>query len=147
LPELQLLSSLLSPAVISTFGPFGVFAFAMLWMLWFWARGREERQARINEEHAKALREDQREIFQRLNEDIDRLTAEKSILETRLRIADGQVVRWRGQAFDYYAMARDNYHAAANARAALIAAGLKTKADFEAFPITSPSPPQVNGEA
>jgi len=115
-------------------------------MLWFWARGREERQARINEEHAKALREDQREIFQRLNEDIDRLTAEKSILETRLRIADSQVLRWRGQAFDYYAMARDNHHAAANARAALVAAGLKAPSDYTALPILSPEPPKLDGD-
>ncbi|EHM01435.1 hypothetical protein HMPREF9946_02174 [Acetobacteraceae bacterium AT-5844] len=140
----QILAAILSSPSIAAFGPTGVVVIAMCVMLLLWLRGREERQAKINEEVAKSLREDQREIFERQSSEIDDLKADKTALEARLHAREAVLGYWRAQVFLLYAMARDNGHAAAGARQMLIAAGIKQPEDFEHFPISIPEVPRLD---
>jgi hypothetical protein len=115
-------------------------------MLLLWLRGREERQAKINEEIAKSLREDQREIFERQSREIDGLKADRLTLDARLRATEALVGRWRTKCFVLYSQARDNGHAAGDARQMLIGAGLKRVEDFAYQSIAVPEVPRIDGD-
>jgi hypothetical protein len=142
----QALASLLSSPSIAAFGPTGAVVLAMSVMLLLWLRGREERQAKINEEIAKSLREDQREIFERQSKEIDGLKADRLTLDARLRATEALVGRWRAKCFILYSQARDNGHAAGDARQMLIGAGLKRVEDFAYQSIAVPEVPRIDGD-
>lgn len=142
----QALASLLSSPSIAAFGPTGAVVLAMSVMLLLWLRGREERQAKINEEIAKSLREDQREIYERQGNEIDGLKADKLTLEARLRATEALVGHWRAMSFVLYSQARDNGHAAGDARQILIGAGLKRVEDFAHQPLAIPAVPRIDGD-
>ena len=141
----QAATTLLSPAMIAAYGPWGAVLILMGTMLFSWMRGRDERLAKLNEAYTASLRQDQRELFERQAEVIESLKVDKTTLEARLRETQNLCAALRNCCFDQYMLHREAYHAAIEARAALIAVGLKKPEDFQA--LIKPEPPQTHSIA
>ncbi len=139
--DVTAIGAILSSPALAALGPSAPVIVCMLIMLWFWSRGREERQAKINEEVAKNFREDWRKMYDDVVRDRDGLRAENTALKAQISEIEVRASRYRTQRSDFYMLARDNGHSAASARALLLAANLKTADDYRHSPIRVPELP------
>ncbi|SHJ31057.1 hypothetical protein SAMN02745194_02275 [Roseomonas rosea] len=130
----QAAGAVFSPATIAAIGPTAAVILFMGIMLWVWVRGREERQAKINEDIAKSLREDQRELFERQAGEIEGLKVDRIALEARLKATEELVSKLRGCLYEQYVFWREANHAANNARDLLVKARIMSVQDFEPLP-------------
>lgn len=133
------ITALLTGPALAAYGPWGVVVIVMTWMFWTWSRGRDARLAQLNDSMQAALREDQRDLFERQTEEIESLRVDKAATLERLRATELLAYDLRRRLFDQFEDWRSAYHAANSARMTLVAAGLAKIEDYE--PLKRPEPP------
>lgn len=109
------INAVLSSPALAAYGPTVPILLVMAFILWSHLRGAAERLARANEEYQKALREDQRELFEEQARQLDAERATNASLDARARALDALSIRQRRAIFDLYVIARENAHLANNA--------------------------------
>jgi hypothetical protein len=137
--EAGTIGTIFSSAMLAAYGPWGVVFIAMGIMLVTYFRGRDARIASLNDQMQKSIREDQRELWERQAHEIESLRVDIQAFRARLRETEQLVELQRIKMYEQYGDWRDAYHAANNARQALINSGAAKTEDF--VPLKIPKPP------